>query len=267
MSLLMEDIVAALRFSQMDIPLHEVHRLACQRARLLGEPEPTLWQVRFICDRIPEEVKLVADKRYGEFRSKRRLTYRFQFDGRVIIFQIDFTRVDVLVRDIRRRSYRKPSGEIRPYLITCMESSSRLILAWLFTYYTPNRANIATVIRDALLVSDEKPYSGIPHALWVDRGRQLISHHVQRIAKDLEFELLREFLPEGSSGIDGEGAVPYDGLHYTHELLSYWPGSPVSIRRSAFSESAAWIYLDGEILCHAHARELRRRDGSYRPFR
>ena len=189
MSPLMEDIVAALRFSQMDIPLHEVHRLACQRARLLGEPEPTLSQVRFVCDQISEEVKLVADKRFGEFRSKRRLTYRFQFDGRVIIFQIDFTKVDVLLRDINRRSYRKPSGEIRPWLITCIECSSRLVLSWLFTYDVPNSNNIAAVIRDALIVTDEEPYGGIPHAIWVDQGNQLVSHHVQRIAQDLEFEL------------------------------------------------------------------------------
>lgn len=184
LSALMEDIIAALRFSQMDIPLHEVHRLACQRARLLGEPEPTLSQVRFVCDRIPKEVKQVADKRFGDFRSERRLTYRFQFDGSVIIYQIDFTKVDVLVRDIRKRS-----EEIRPYLITCMECSSRLVLAWLFTYDYPNSADIAAVIRDALLVTDEKPYGGIPHAIWVDQGKQLISHHIQRIAKDLKFEL------------------------------------------------------------------------------
>lgn len=189
MSSLMEDIVAALRFSQLDIPLHEVHRRACQRAYLLGESEPTLSQVRFICDQIPEEVKLVADKRFGEFRSKRRLTYRFQFDGSVIIYQLDFTKVDVLLRDVNRRGYRKPSGEIRPWLITCMECSSRLVLSWLLTYEVPNSNNIAAVLRDALIVTDEHPYGGIPHAIWVDQGKQLISHHVQRIAQDLEFEM------------------------------------------------------------------------------
>jgi len=189
MSMRMEDIIAALRYSQMDIPLHEVHRQACQRARLLGEPEPSDWQVRYICDHILEEVKLVADKRFGTFRSERRLTYRFQFDGKVIIYQIDFTQVDVLVRDIRRRGYRGPSEEIRPWLITCTESSSRLILSWLFTYNVPNSNNIAAVIRDALIVSDEKPYGGIPHAIWVDQGKQLISHHIQRIAQDLKIEL------------------------------------------------------------------------------
>ncbi len=186
---LMEDIIGAIRFSQMDIPLHEVHTQACQRAHLLGEPEPTLWQVRFVCDRIPEEEKLVADKRFGDFRSERRLTYRFQFDGSVIIYQVDFTKVDVLVRDIRRRGYRSPSEEIRPWLTTCMECSSRLVLAWLLTYDVPNSNNIAAVIRDALIVTDEKPYGGIPHAIWVDQGNQLISHHIQRIARDLKFEL------------------------------------------------------------------------------
>ena len=82
-----------------------------------------------------------------------------------------------------------------------------------------------------------------------------------------QFPLLRELLPVGVGCIDSEGSVLYDGLHYTHDLLSYWQGHPVTLRRSEWSESTAWIYLDGEILCQAHARELRRRDGSYRHFR
>ncbi len=82
-----------------------------------------------------------------------------------------------------------------------------------------------------------------------------------------QFPLLRELLPVGVGCIDSEGSVLYDGLHYTHDLLSYSQGHPVTLRRSEWSESTAWIYLDGEILCQAHAKELRRRDGSYRHFR
>ena len=82
-----------------------------------------------------------------------------------------------------------------------------------------------------------------------------------------QFPLLREFFPIAKSSVTAEGAVAYDGLHYTHELLSYWGEHPVTIRRSEYAESTAWIYLDGEILCQAHALELRRRDGSYRQFR
>jgi hypothetical protein len=82
-----------------------------------------------------------------------------------------------------------------------------------------------------------------------------------------QFPLLREFLPPAESSVTAEGAVTYDGLHYTHELLSYWGEHQVTIRRSEYAESTAWVYLDGEVLCQAQARELRRRDGSYRSFR
>ncbi len=81
-----------------------------------------------------------------------------------------------------------------------------------------------------------------------------------------QFPLLREFLPAVASSIEADGVVAYDGLHYTHEWLSYWPGHTVTLRRSAHTGAVAWIYLDGEILCQAQARELRRRDGSYGPL-
>ena len=78
-----------------------------------------------------------------------------------------------------------------------------------------------------------------------------------------QFPLLREFLPAVESSIEADGAVPYGGLHYTHGWLSYWLGYPVTLRRSAHTRAVAWIYLDGEILCQAHARELCRRDDRY----
>lgn len=82
-----------------------------------------------------------------------------------------------------------------------------------------------------------------------------------------QFPLLRCLLPEHVGTITTEGKVLYDGLHYAHELLSYWPGSSVTLRRSTHAEATAWIYLDQEFLCQAQAEELRRRDGTYRPFR
>jgi hypothetical protein len=80
------------------------------------------------------------------------------------------------------------------------------------------------------------------------------------------FPALREFLPTHAGCIEA-GAVEYDGLHYEDDLLAYWPDCPVTLRRSAIVESMAWVYLDGEMLCQAMARELRRADGSYRSSR
>lgn len=185
----MEGIIVGIRLSQSDLPMHEVHTRASQRAVLLAEPGPTLWQVRRVCDGIAKEVKEVADGRYGEYRNKHRITYRYHFDGSVIVYQIDFTRVDVLLKDVRRRGFHTQSVEVRAYLTTCIECSSRLVMGYLFTYDTPNSANIATVLHDALITSENKPYGGIPSAVWVDQGNQLISNHMQQIARDLHFDL------------------------------------------------------------------------------
>jgi len=78
-----------------------------------------------------------------------------------------------------------------------------------------------------------------------------------------QFPALRDFLPV-RHGVVQDAAVECDGLHYADELLAYWPGKPATVRRSETSDATAWVYLDGEILCEAKARELRRRDGSYR---
>jgi hypothetical protein len=47
-------------------------------------------------------------------------------------------------------------------------------------------------------------------------------------------------------------------------LLEYWAGAPVTFRRSEHMEALIWVYLDGDLLSQAMARELQRRDGSYR---
>jgi hypothetical protein len=188
MSERMDNLIAGLRFSQADIPLHRVHTLACQRARLLGEPEPSLWQVRQVCDGLSDEMKEIADGRYGTYRNKHRTTYRYHFDGSVIVFQIDYTPVDVLVKDKRRGIHTK-SKEIRPFLILCMESSSRLTMAAMLSYDDPTSDDIALVLREALITTENKPYGGIPHAVWIDKGPQMISHHMHQIARDIQFEL------------------------------------------------------------------------------
>lgn len=86
-----------------------------------------------------------------------------------------------------------------------------------------------------------------------------------------QFPALRWLLPEHRGVIEPDGTVVFDGLHYVdryeENLLVYWPGHQVTLRRSEYAESAAWIYLDGEILGLAKARELRRNDGSYRSWR
>lgn len=197
MSLRMQSIIAGLRFSRRGLPVRAVFEEACQRASLLGEPEPTLWQVRQVCDGIAKEVKQIADGDFGNYRSHNRMTYRYHFDGSVIVYQIDFTEVDVLLKDIRPRGFHTKSKTTRAYLITCVECSSRLVMGYLFTYDVPKSSDIAKVLHMALTTSENKPYGGIPDAVWVDGGKQLVSKHMQQIAKDFGFDL-REGKPNFS---------------------------------------------------------------------
>jgi hypothetical protein len=83
------------------------------------------------------------------------------------------------------------------------------------------------------------------------------------------FPALRTLFPLIDSVTTPEAEIIYQGLHYRAALLSYWPDTPVLIRPSAYTEASIWVYLDGEMLCQAWARELAQPDGSYRshPFR
>jgi hypothetical protein len=78
---------------------------------------------------------------------------------------------------------------------------------------------------------------------------------------------LRTLLPSYDACISTAGEVFFDGLHYTDDLLILFPQAHVSLRRSEQTEAVIWVYLDAELLCEAQARELTRRDGSFRAHR
>jgi hypothetical protein len=78
---------------------------------------------------------------------------------------------------------------------------------------------------------------------------------------------LRTLLPSHDASINACGEVFFNGFHYTDDLLTLFPEACISLRRSQQTEAVAWVYLDGEILGEARARELARRDGSYRAHR
>jgi hypothetical protein len=112
----------------------------------------------------------------------------------------------------------------------------------------------------------QKVYGASP----LRRREQLDREFGQRVGYGSDpawlFPALRNLLPERAGYIQ-DGTVSYDGLRYEDDLLSHWSGSSITLRRSAHTEACIWVYLHGEILCQAMARELRRLDGSYRPHR
>jgi hypothetical protein len=79
-----------------------------------------------------------------------------------------------------------------------------------------------------------------------------------------QFPALRCLLPAQGSMVADDGSVECAGVHFENELLPYWIGESVTVRRSLHNQAAAYIYVNDDVLCLGMARELRRRDGSYR---
>jgi putative transposase len=183
----MEQIVIALRLQKKDRRITHIYEDACTRAGILGESEPSAWQVRDIVKKIPKPLLAIADGRREEFRNKYRLTYRITING--IVYQIDHTPVDVLVIDTRSAKYRSKSGEVRPWITLVLASNSRLVLDAQFGFLSPDRFTVAAAIRNALVTSETKPYGGRPDEIWVDKGRELVSNHVQQLASELDIIL------------------------------------------------------------------------------
>ena len=179
----MIQIVEGIRLSHLDWSVRAVWEEAQKKAFSLGEPETTEHQVRSICDHIPAPVKLLADGRRNEFRNKFRITYSITFEQ--VVYQIDHTQIDVLVKDLRSPKFQTPTGEIRPWLTLCIDSQSRLVMAARFGYDRPDRFVVAAAIRDALLVSETKSYGGLPNEIWVDNGKELVARHVQQLTREL----------------------------------------------------------------------------------
>ncbi len=183
----MEKRVKKIRLHNKDWSVAAVYEEACRRARVLGEFEPSEWQVRDICEKIPEFIRLIADGRRPEFNNRFRITYPMKFNG--MVYQIDHTLVDVIIVDIRSKKYRSKSGQVRPHLTLAMDSKSRLVMGAQFGYEAADRFRVAATIRDCLVTSEEKPFGGIPDQIWVDNGRELISNHVRGFTREIGIKL------------------------------------------------------------------------------
>src|SRR5579871_2339847 len=103
-----------------------------------------------------------------------------------------------LERRARRDQRQEPSDasrlgqerEVRPYMTLVMDSASRMVMGAYFRLVPPDRFTVAAALRDALLVRADHPYGGVPHALWVDNGKDLLSAHVRQLVAGLGIDLV-----------------------------------------------------------------------------
>ncbi len=186
---IVSNIVLGVRLSFKDAPPRYVLKETCRRARALGEPEPTMNQVRDLIQTIPLNVLWLADGRVRKFRSYGRLTHRINFLKIGMVYQLDATQVPNVVHDLRDKRYATKSGEVRPWLTAAIECATNVIVARIFTYDRPDRFVVAAVFRQAFLTTPEKPFGGKPDQAWVDTGKYFVANHVKRIMREADITL------------------------------------------------------------------------------
>jgi putative transposase len=62
-------------------------------------------------------------------------------------------------------------------------------MAAILGYDRPDQYTVAAAIREAILVTEEKPFGGVPDIILVDNGKELLSHHIQLLTQELHIIL------------------------------------------------------------------------------
>lgn len=187
-------VIVACRLTKRDATINWIYNEVCERARRRGLPEPTYWRIRTVCGAIKRDVKQIADGREDEFRNSSRFAGMLKING--VVYEIDHTLVDVLVRDLRQPKYRTKSGLVRPYITLVIEEGSRTIVAAIFSYDRPDRFTVAEAIRQALTINDGHLYGGIPGEIKIDQGEEFKSKHVNTICWSFGIKLTVTYIPE-----------------------------------------------------------------------
>ncbi len=175
----MVEIVRSIRLANSGWKVRKVYEEACQIASAREEWAPSEKQVRAIINSISPEILTIADGRPAEFKNRYEFTAPIPRADNRVVWQIDHTKVPVMLTDLRGDSLRKVSGEIRCYHTSIIDARSRKSLANTLWYDVPDRHCVATTIRDAILAG------GIPHEIQMDRGRDFMARHVTQFLEEL----------------------------------------------------------------------------------
>lgn len=193
----LEIIIHNLRLSGNYKTVEAVYKRAKDIAQERCEPEPSWYKVAEICRRIPQIWRDKADGKINRIPGSQRITGPINEEGMVI--QIDTTRIDVMVLDMRSSAKRAKGNQrkqVRLWLILALDSKTRKAIARKVLYDQPDRFSVGGFIRAVLLKI------GTPDAIWLDRGKDYKSDHIQVAATELDIPI--EYLPPRSPQLKGK---------------------------------------------------------------
>jgi Mu transposase-like protein len=102
-----------------------------------------------------------------------------------IIYEIHVARIDIELRDTRRRGYRTANGRIRPYFTFVFFPKASLVMASKLSADEPDQQMLASLLFAAMSKSFDQPYGGIPDEIWLNESTVMFATRLQRLHDNL----------------------------------------------------------------------------------
>ena len=159
----------------------EVTKIVTER----GIAAPSYATVHAIVSSLDPALTTLAHEGAAAFRNRYELIHRHRAEAPNAIWQADHTPLDILIVDANG----KPA---RPWLTIVIDDYSRAIAGYMAFLGAPSARHTALALRQAIWrkANPAWPVHGIPDVLYVDRGSDFTSDHLEQVAAALRIELI-----------------------------------------------------------------------------
>jgi putative transposase len=142
-------------------------------------------QVRYVDQQLCDGVKTYGREGREKYRSKQELVGHFEADYPNHIWQVDHSKLDILVID-------PATGEAkRPWLTLVLDDHCRAVMGYHLSFEANSRT-ISLAMRQAMLPKPDIPkwiMHGTPTILYTDNGKDYLSHHLVEVCRHFKIEL------------------------------------------------------------------------------
>ena len=102
-----------------------------------------------------------------------------------IIYELHVARIDIELRDTRRREHRTATGRIRPYFTFVFFPKASLVMASSLSADEPDQQMLAALLFAAMSKSSGQLYGGIPDEIWLNESIAMFALRLRRLHDNL----------------------------------------------------------------------------------
>jgi hypothetical protein len=152
-----------------------------------------------------------------------------------IIYELHSVRIDIELRDTRRREYRTSTGRIRPYFTFLFFPSASLVMASTLSADEPNQQMLAALLFAAMSKSSHQSYGGIPDEIWLNESTAMIAARLQRLHDNLGITIRSNRIGQHHSG---------EAERFLETLMQQvWEALPIYMGKQGIMQSNVTEYL------------------------